>query len=446
MVFSELVRIAIENPQIFIEVLPMMDPKRFTDGFERRLVKEILVYHKKYKRIPSIGDLDLTFKSLKNKANPNLPNMLYNQFKVFSAIEVHTDRLNDRFIKDKIMESIRNKAVRAFLTGAAKDVEEADAIELEKLWFDMKSLVTSVQENKMGLSVHDNIAGILKDIDNTAIYNRLPTKHWTAFDKLLRGGVGREEIMLYMAPSGKGKTTFLVNMAYLLMHNVDINILCITTELRDTVFSARLFRRILEADRATFQSMDKDKRQKGLDRFFKVLNAKLQVKYYKPNTATPLDILAAVEQFEATHQECVDVVILDYLDKMKIPRGPEYRHHLQDATEELRYIALDKKLAMITATQTNREGMKKGIVTGGHISEGIGKHMSSDVVITMCQTEEERGLSEFKLRFDKVREFPVPPSQLLYMDIEPDALVIQEDLRRTLMAWKDKGFNTMMDE
>jgi len=264
MLFSELLKIAIENPQILLEVLPLMDPNRFTDPFERRLIKETHSYYRRYKRIPSMADLDLTFRSFKNKQNPDMPNLLHNQFKMFAAQDTPGTRMNDRFIKDQIVEAIRNRAVKAFLTKAASEIESADNFKLEKMWNDMKVLVTSVQENRLGLAVHENIGQILEEIDETAIYNRIPTVQWKAFDTLLRGGVGREEILLFMAPSGKGKTTFLVNMAYLLMHNTDINVLSITTELRDFVFTGRLYRRILHTDRDTFKNMDKLDRQHKL--------------------------------------------------------------------------------------------------------------------------------------------------------------------------------------
>jgi len=135
------------------------------------------------------------------------------------------------------------------------------------------------------------------------------------------------------------------------------------------------------------------------------------------------------------------MVILDYIDKLKINRGNMYRLSLQDTTEELRAIALEKHLAMITATQSNRESMKKGDTTGIHISEGIGKHQSSDVVVTLQQSEEERSAGLFTLRFDKVRELNVPQSKVLFMKINPDTFVIEEDTDRTMKLWREMGFS-----
>jgi len=116
------------------------------------------------------------------------------------------------------------------------------------------------------------------------------------------------------------------------------------------------------------------------------------------------------------------------------------RHHLQDATEECRSIALDKSLSFITATQANREAMKSGNTTGAQIGEGIGKHQSSDVVLTMIQTEDEMHLGTFKLRFDKVRELAVPKNQMLYMKFNKDTFEVEQDQIRTLTAWREHNF------
>ena len=84
--------------------------------------------------------------------------------------------------------------------------------------------------------------------------------------------------------------------------------------------------------------------------------------------------------------------------------------------------------------------MKTGLTTGSHIGESVGKHQSSDVVLTMMQTEDEMHLGTFKLRFDKVREISVPKTQFIYMKFDADTFEVAQDTKRTLTSWKEHGF------
>jgi len=432
MIFLELVRNLVEDPRLFLEIMPSLNEDRFSDPFERALLREVNKFYRLYRKTPNADELRIVF----TQHHPTL----LKRFNQFNSLFNPANKLNASFLKEELLKSVRAAGLEKIIVDTAKTLSATrHGVNYESLWGQVKDLVLSTQENRLGLAAHSDIELILNRIHRAGTFNRIGLNQWRLFDALL-GGIGRQELMLYMAPSGSGKTSFLCNVAVLAMLGLEKNVLCITTELTDTVFTARLYRRILSMSREKFRETSQSEKLRGIRKFAHLTKSKFHVVYHKPGTATALDILSAVEQFENVYGEEVDVVILDYLDKLKVPRGELYRLALQDTTEELRSVALEKNLALVTATQTNRESMKKGETTGYHTSEGIGKHQSSDVVITMQQTEEERVHGFFKLRFDKVREISIPQAQLLYMQIDPENFVMKEDEKRTLALWNDYGF------
>jgi len=430
--FVQLLKEVMSRTHIFAEVAPALRTKFFEDQFENALVSSVVSYYYRYKKTPSTQELNLVV----SKQFPAFTD----RFKEWAGLPPLLD-FKDKFLKESFVREIRDHGIEKILVDTAKSLDSIKDIDYDRLWRDVKELVVLTQDNSLGLAAHQDISMILNSIKSSAIYNRLAVKNWDLFNSTLGGGLGKEEIFMYVAPSGRGKTTFLVNLATLMVSSMEKNVLCITTELLDHVFTARIYRRLLKMTRDDFFNTDSAVIEKRLKKMFHIYKSKLLVRYVPPNKLTTNEILGMVEQFENLHGEPVDMVILDYIDKLKIDRGNMYRLSLQDTTEELRAIALEKHLAMITATQSNRESMKKGDTTGIHISEGIGKHQSSDVVVTLQQSEEERTAGLFTLRFDKVRELNVPQSKALFMKINPDTFVIEEDTDRTVKLWREMGFS-----
>ena len=95
-----------------------------------------------------------------------------------------------------------------------------------------------------------------------------------------------------------------------------------------------------------------------------------------------------------------DLVIVDYADLM----APDYRNEnpIENSKEiyiGLRALASEFDCAMLTATQTNREGAKAQTATMTHVAEDFNKIRTADLVISINFTEDERNAGEARLYF-----------------------------------------------
>jgi replicative DNA helicase len=88
-----------------------------------------------------------------------------------------------------------------------------------------------------------------------------------------------------------------------------------------------------------------------------------------------------------------DLLIVDYVDLMKLPSDDNYRIALGQIFKDTRGIAVESNMAVVTVSQSNRDGAKGKKVTGANVAEDWSKIGTADTIITYSQTDEERNMN-----------------------------------------------------
>lgn len=112
-----------------------------------------------------------------------------------------------------------------------------------------------------------------------------------------------------------------------------------------------------------------------------------------------LDYLAQRENFRP------DMVIVDYLDQM-YTSADNLRIDTGRLTRDLRGLAVKRNIAMVTATQTNRQSLSASLISGGHVAEDWSKIGTVDVAISYNQTMKERKRNVARLFVAAARNAP----------------------------------------
>jgi replicative DNA helicase len=111
-----------------------------------------------------------------------------------------------------------------------------------------------------------------------------------------------------------------------------------------------------------------------------------------------LDNLARFENFTP------DVLIVDYADLMSIKDVKNLRQELGAISVGLRGIGVERNMAVITASQTNREGINARVVDETNMSEDISKAFTADVLLTYNQTAAEYAMGLARIYVAKNRD------------------------------------------
>ncbi|MDJ0953458.1 MAG: DnaB-like helicase C-terminal domain-containing protein [Acidimicrobiia bacterium] len=127
------------------------------------------------------------------------------------------------------------------------------------------------------------------------------------------------------------------------------------------------------------------------------------VKQFPTNSLTTLELSAWLDQLERTTRFVPDVLLVDYADIMKISAGA-VRQDTSAVYKDLRGLAVDRNMAVVTCSQSNRSGEDARMLTFKHFAEDYSKAATSDYVITYSQTPQEHKLGLARLFNAKNRD------------------------------------------
>ncbi len=221
-----------------------------------------------------------------------------------------------------------------------------------------------------------------------------------------RGGFHRGEETIIMASTNVGKTTTMFSLAYDLAVGSNARViyyLCDGT--MDEGFERTFVR---AANKALTESFTLDDLAKEVaDRVEPTHNLVLRV--FPAASITPQDIFRDYRRVKyalkaETGDDRVDVVIVDYGDQL-LPRRhkSEKRHELAEIFTDLAGFAQKEQIHVITATQANRDALRRRIVTLENMSEAYAKSHPAANVLALCQSSAEYHLGQFRLAVLKQR-------------------------------------------
>jgi len=125
---------------------------------------------------------------------------------------------------------------------------------------------------------------------------------------------------------------------------------------------------------------------------------RIRVKSYPSFSATLRQILSDLENLEYTEDFPPDVIVVDYADIIAPSRFVgEERTGINEIWKQLKRLAMEKKCLVVTATQTNRGGIRKAVVTEEDTAEDIRKLAHVDLLLTLNQTPLEKRLGMLRI-------------------------------------------------
>lgn len=245
----------------------------------------------------------------------------------------------------------------------------------------------------------DEIETMFKD-DGTAIPTGIPS-----VDIIMQGGSRAGELCLFLAPPGKGKSHWLVNCAREAWLN-NKNVIYFSFEMSEPRVNARLLSRLAGT---SAHELHKDK--KLVASAIQKLRAKhglkstVFVKRYADGGATVSELTAYVKHIEEETDKRIDLIVVDYGDQVA-PETKSTRGRVDDQAEvykALRSMAIQLGVPVWTASQANRDALRKKVVTIENLADSFDKAKIADFILALCQTSKEKDEDKLRLFTAKVR-------------------------------------------
>jgi replicative DNA helicase len=264
--------------------------------------------------------------------------------------------------------------------------------EIEKVIQDALKLGT---DNNFGHNYHTDALKRFERINRSPI-----STGWDRMDEIVKGGLGKNELGVVIAPTGAGKSMVLVHLAAQALREGK-TVVYYTLELKDTVVGGRF-------DSCLTGVPLNEMRERKEEILSKIddIEGSLIIKEYPTKSASVQTIRNHIEKLKKRGVE-PDMVLIDYADLLRPPRvSGEKRHELEEIYESLRAIAQIYEIPVWTASQTNRGGLNAEVITMESISEAFNKCFVADFIFSLSRTVQDKQSNKGRIFIAKNRNGP----------------------------------------
>lgn len=359
------------------QMLEVFDVQYLELKYLQFLADKYFSYAKKYKVFPT---LQLLITIIRDDLKVGTDIALRDQIiDYLQRMRVNPDPGDLQYVKEKSLDFCRKQALKHALEDA---VDQMQAERYESIVDGIKKAVMVGTAPALG---HDFFQ------DYEARFTRLQRACvGTGIDELdkkeiLNGGLGAGEIGVIVAPTGVGKSHFLVMLGSNALRQ-GIDVLHYTFELSETAVGVRYDSNLCDIESNTVI----DSKHTVIEAYKGMKLGRLIIKEFPTNTASIYSIRSHIERLDVKGFR-PGLIIIDYADIMRSTRQYDsLRHELKLIYEELRGFAAEKHFPIWTASQSNKEGSTSDIVDLGNMSEAYGKAMVADVVLSISRKAHEK--------------------------------------------------------
>lgn len=314
--------------------------------------------------------------------------------------EIKDADISDRdYVIDQVATFARHQALEKALLKAVDLKEKGDFASIDSLM--KKTLLVGAADADEGVDYWENIGNRSTARREIAAGLRPPSGISTgvsALDKVLKHeGWGIAELSVFMGPPKSGKSTALIEFvknASLLGKNCLYVSLEVATPIIEDRMDANITCTLMNELGANINDIE--------DRILKAKAAgagRIRMHQFPPGVYTPAKLQNLIERYRA-RGVIFDLVAIDYADIM----APTHRtdnpiENSKSVWVDLRAIAMTENIAMLTATQTNRDGAKSSVIKMTEVADDFNKVRIADLVLSINRTDEERMAGEARLYF-----------------------------------------------
>lgn len=365
-------------------VLPFIRPEYF-EGVYQQMFREVAKFVAKYNKLPNAE----TFKIEIDESNG------FSDEQYRHAVEI----LPEIFKKDEADETwLYNRTEkwcqdRALFNAIMESISVIDG-KHQKLTKDalpdllQKALAVSFDTN-IG---HDYLENVL---ERYAFYHeqeeRIPFDI-ELLNTITKGGLPNKTLNIALAGTGVGKSLFMCHLSASAL-NLGKNVLYITMEMSEERIAERIDANLLDIPIDQIENMSKEMFSNAVNKLKTKTNGKLIIKEYPTGQANANHFRALLNELKLKKGFIPQMIMIDYLNicsssRMKMGGAVNSYAYIKAIAEELRGLAVEFNVPIISATQTTRSGYSSSDPGLEDTSESFGLPATADLMFAMVSNEE----------------------------------------------------------
>ena len=212
------------------------------------------------------------------------------------------------------------------------------------------------------------------------------------FNQITKGGLSNKSLNICLAGTGVGKSLFMCHLGASAL-NLGKNVLYITMEMSEERIAERIDANLLDVPIDQIEHMSKEMFSNAVNRLKTKTNGKLIVKEYPTGSANANHFRALLNELKLKKGFIPDIIMIDYLNicsssRMKMGGSVNSYAYIKAIAEELRGLAVEFDLPIVSATQTTRTGFNSSDPGLEDTSESFGLPATADLMFALVSNEE----------------------------------------------------------
>ena len=221
-------------------------------------------------------------------------------------------------------------------------------------------------------------------------------------NKITQGGLARKTLNVIMASTGGGKSLFMCHCAATNMMDGK-NVLYITLEMSEQRIAERIDANLMNVPISDLSLLPKDTYVEKLAKIKSKTTGKLIVKEYPTAAGNANHFRHLLNELKIKKNFVADVIYIDYINicaSSRVRMGGSINTYqiVKSIAEELRGLATEFDVPIITATQVNRGGMGSSDIELTDTSESVGLPQTADLMFALISTEELEQLGQVMVK------------------------------------------------
>lgn len=375
--------------------LPFLKDEYFTAEDERLLFKTAKDFMLKYNRPPTFDALKIEADNL-NVRDDTIKSIT----ETIVAIEADKSETNQDWLIDSTEKFCQEKAVYLAIM---KSID----IMNNKNGTSSKGAIPQLLSDALAVSFDPNVGhDYLEQYDSRYEYyhkieDRMPFD-LEYFNTITKGGLPKKTLNVALAGTGVGKSLFMCHVAANCL-NIGKNVLYITLELAEEEVAKRIDANLLNITFDDLMTLSKDMYTKRVENIRSKTNGKLIVKEYPTAGASTTHFKALLNELSLKKSFKPDIIFVDYINicsSARIKPGGNVNSYtyIKAIAEELRGLAVEFDVPLVSATQTTRSGFVSSDIGLEDTSESFGLPATADFMFALITTEELQELGQIMVK------------------------------------------------
>jgi archaellum biogenesis ATPase FlaH len=388
-----ILRNVLVNEEFMRKVLPFIKPEYF-EGVYKSLFVELGKYVSKYNRLPTLESFKI-----------GIDDGDFNEEQYRHAIEIlpeifKVEKIDQQWLYDTAEKWCQDRALY-------NAVMESISIIDGKHQSLSKNALPDILSTALGVTFDTNVGhDYIDDAEKRYEYyhtveDKIPFD-LDYFNRITKGGLPKKTLNIALAGTGVGKSLFMCHVAG--SHLVQgKNVLYITMEMAEEKISERIDANLMNISMDDLHDLPKKMFTDRLSKIQSKTNGQLIIKEYPTASAHSGHFRSLIKELALKKSFKPDIIFIDYLNicgssRFKGNANVGSYFYIKAIAEELRGLAVECNVPIMSATQTTRGGFNSSDVGLEDTSESFGLPATADLMFALITTEELEQLGQIMVK------------------------------------------------